>query len=167
MRVGRGEAGGALVVGSILPSQPVHHRILRSPLLPPRPSGELCRKAATRSSPVGEITLAFHAKPLGETQLLAFFGTPGCPPHRCASLCLHRSPQPRRAAPCPLHPQASACCAPHPRLLAACCRPSQGCREQGDGWLCHLAPLGERKGIDGVPLGGRMSPPASLQLPRG
>lgn len=58
MRGGRGEAGGALVVGSILPSQPVHHQIPCSPLPPPHPSGELCQKAAPHSSPVGETILS-------------------------------------------------------------------------------------------------------------
>lgn len=95
-------------MGSILPSQPVHHRILRSPLLPPRPSGELCRKAATRSSPVGETTLAFHAKPLRGNPAPCFFWDPWLP-----------SPPPRFALPAPL-PTASQGCPVPPASPGQC-----------------------------------------------
>lgn len=163
-RGGQGEAGGALVVGSILPSQPVHHQIPRSP---PRPSGELCLKAAPRSSPVGETILShprFPCKaPRGNpAPCFFFFGggdhrLPSRPP--CFAL---PAPLPAASRGCPV-PSASPC-PPRPQLLAARCRPSWSCREQGDGWMCHLAPLGERKGMDGVPPGGRVSPLASLRV---
>lgn len=68
-------------MGSILPSQPVHHQIPRSP---PRPSGELCRKAAPRSSPVGKTILShprFPCKaPRGNPAPCFFFFFGGGPP---------------------------------------------------------------------------------------